>query len=262
MGELDDKVAIVTGGGRGVGRGIALALAKAGADVAIAGRTRETLEQVAAEIMNAGRRGLPIVCDVGNESQVEQMVASTVETLGRLDILVNNAQSWGAPAEHRVAPPVTTLQDIPEEWWDHTFQTGVKATFYCCRAAFPYLQERGGKVINFGSHAGFGAADFPDYSANKEAIRGLSRSIARSWAQHGINVNVIVPRIVSDASRAYEQRDPQGEAAAASRSAITRDSPRGDPERDVGAVAVFLSSPASDAITGQTYFVNGGLIMV
>jgi NAD(P)-dependent dehydrogenase (short-subunit alcohol dehydrogenase family) len=260
LGELDGKVAIVTGGGRGVGRGIALALAKAGADVVVAGRRRETLEQVAAEIGAAGGgRGLAVVCDVGVESQVQQLVADTVEAFGRLDILVNNAQSWGPPAELAVMPPVISLQEIPEEWWDHTLQTGLKATFYCCRAAFPYLRERGGKVINLGSHACFGAPDFPDYSAAKEGIRGLSRSIARSWAEHGINVNILVPRIETDSSLAdVQRRNPQGGAGGSGPTSR----PLGDAERDAGAVVVFLSGPGSDAITGQTVFVNGGLMMV
>jgi NAD(P)-dependent dehydrogenase (short-subunit alcohol dehydrogenase family) len=254
--ELDGNAAIVTGGGRGVGRGIALALAKAGADVTVAGRRREALDQVVAEIGAAGRRGLAVLCDVGDESQVREMVASTVREFGRLDILVNNAQSWGPPAELAVMPPIVSLQEIPEEWWDHTLQTGLKATFYCCRAAFPYLHERGGKVINFGSHACFGAPDFPDYSAAKEGIRGLSRSIAREWAQYGINVNVLVPRIETDSSLAdVQRRGGTSSSGPASR-------PLGDAERDAGAVAVFLSSPASNAVTGQTYFVNGGLMMV
>jgi len=262
VGELDGKVALVTGGGRGVGRGIALALAKAGANVAVAGRRRETLEQVAAEIAATGRRGLGVVCDVGDESQVQHMVAATAQEFGRLDILVNNAQSWGPPDELAVRPPIIPLQDIPEEWWDHTLQTGLKATFYCCRAAFPYLQERGGKVVNLGSHAGWGAAQFPDYSAAKAAIVGLSRSIARAWAEHGINVNILIPRIDSDSSRAFADEFPDLESAAVTASAITRDGPRGDPERDAGAVVVFMCGPGSDAITGQLFLVNGGLLMV
>jgi 2-hydroxycyclohexanecarboxyl-CoA dehydrogenase len=262
LGELDGKVAVVTGGGRGVGRGIALALAKAGANVTVAGRRREVLDQVAAEIDDSGSRGLAVVCDVGVESQVQEMVASTVEEFGRLDILVNNAQSWGPPAELAVAPPVVTLQEIPEEWWDHTLQTGLKATFYCCRAAFPYLQERGGKVVNLGSHAGWGASQFPDYSAAKAAIVGLSRSIARSWAEHGINVNILIPRIESDSSRDFGEHFPELEAQATRAIPIQREVPRGDPERDAGAVVVFMCSPGSDAITGQLFIVNGGLLMV
>jgi NAD(P)-dependent dehydrogenase (short-subunit alcohol dehydrogenase family) len=261
LGDLDGKVAIVTGGGRGVGRGIALALAKAGADVAVAGRSRDVLDQVVAEIEAVGRRGLAVVCDVGVESQVDAMVAATVDEFGRLDILVNNAQSWGPPNERAVRPPIVSLQEIPEDWWDHTLQTGLKATFYCCRAAFPYLQERGGKVVNMGSHAGWGAAPFPDYSAAKAGIVGLSRSIARSWAEHGINVNVLIPRMDSDSSRAFADDFPDMETAAVSASAILRDGPRGDPERDAGAVVVFMCSPGSDAITGQQFIVNGGLLM-
>jgi NAD(P)-dependent dehydrogenase (short-subunit alcohol dehydrogenase family) len=262
LGELDGKVALVTGGGRGVGRGIALALAKEGADVTVSGRRRESLDQVVAEIGETGQRGLAVACDVGDEAQVQQMVASTVDEFGRLDILVNNAQSWGPPAELAVRPPIISLQEIPEEWWDHTLQTGLKATFYCCRAAFPYLQERGGKVVNLGSHAGWGAAQFPDYSAAKAGIVGLSRSIARQWAEYGINVNILIPRIDSDSSRAFADEYPDLETASTNASAIVREGPRGDPERDAGAVVVFMCSPESDAITGQLFIVNGGLLMV
>lgn len=171
MAKLEGKVAIVTGAGQGIGKGIALAFAKEGAKVVVCARTAETINAVANEIRHLGGEALAVVCNVGNEEQVKSMVDQTVKKFGAIDILVNNAQSIS-----RRVP----LELKEERYWDRTFQTGVKATYYCCKAVFPYMKDRGGKIINFGSSAALrGDEGLADYSANKAAIQSLTRTIAR-----------------------------------------------------------------------------------
>jgi 2-hydroxycyclohexanecarboxyl-CoA dehydrogenase len=257
--KLDGKVAIVTGAGRGIGRGMAKALASAGAKVVLASRTLEQLERTAEEIRALGGEALPVVCDVGDEAQVKHVVAEAAGAYGRIDILVNNAQSWGAPADHLAGPPQMPMQDIPEEWWDHSYQTGVKATWYLCKAAFPYLKERGGKVINIGSVGGVsGVPLMADYCSNKEAIRGFSRSVAREWAPYQIHVNVICPVIETTALM-----QPRDEDSAVEKNIQAIPLGRlGDADRDAGPLAVFLASSDSDFLTGQTFMLDGGLTML
>jgi NAD(P)-dependent dehydrogenase (short-subunit alcohol dehydrogenase family) len=258
--KLAGKVAIVTGAGRGIGRGISIAFAREGASVVLASRSEEPLREAARLVADAGGRALPIVCDVGEPAEVERMVARAVDELGRLDVLVNNAQSWGAPGERRVGTPVAAPEELPLEWFDHTFRTGVRATFCCCRAAFPHLRERGGKIVNLGSAAGIlGVAGMSDYAANKEAIRGLSRSLARAWGPHGINVNVICPSVETDAMAEVRRDNPEMIESARLAKPIQR---FGDPERDAGALAVFLASADADYITGGTFMLDGGRTML
>jgi NAD(P)-dependent dehydrogenase (short-subunit alcohol dehydrogenase family) len=256
--KLGGKVAIVTGAGRGIGRGMSKALAAAGAKVVLVSRSAEPLEQTASEIGALGGEALALVCDVRDERQVKQAVADAVDAYGRLDIVVNNAQSWGPPAERPIAPPPTPMHELPEEWWDNTFQSGVKATFYFCKAAFPYLKERGGKVINIGSAGGVSGAPFlADYCANKEAIRGLSKSLAREWASYQIHVNVICPVIATDALMQSRDEDT---ATAQNIQAIPLGR-LGDADRDAGPLAVYLASADSDFFTGHTFMLDGGLTM-
>lgn len=258
--KLEDNVAIVTGSGRGIGRAMAKALASEGAKVVLASRSVAPLEETAAMIRDAGGEALPLVCDVGASDQVNQVVATTVDTYGRLDIVINNAQGWGRPDEKAVSTPMTPFADIDEAVWDHTFQTGVKATYYFCKAAFPHLKVRGGKVINFGSPMAVrGMALIADYCANKEAIRGLSRSLAREWGQYGINVNVVCPSIETAALSAAFDADPALREEAAKSSAMGR---LGDADRDAGPLAVFLSSSDSDYFTGHTFNLDGGRLMI
>jgi NAD(P)-dependent dehydrogenase (short-subunit alcohol dehydrogenase family) len=262
-GRLTGKVAIVTGAGRGIGRGIAIRLAKEGAGVAVASRSADTVERVTDEVRALGAPAAGIAVDVGDRPDVERMVATTVETLGRVDILVNNAQGWGSPTRRDVSPPMHPLEAFPEDEWDFTFQTGVKASLYGMQAVFPHLRDAGwGRIINFASPAATqGMPGLAAYNANKEAIRGLTVTAAREWGKYGITVNCISPVIPTDSMRAYVDTidDPaQREAfieASLARIPVGR---VGDAEADTGAVAVFLASDDAGFMTGRTLYVDGG----
>jgi len=250
IGKLEGKVAIVTGAGQGIGRGYALSFAKEGAKVVIAEKNAETGKSVENEINKLGAEALAVICDVGKEEQVKSMVDQTARHFGPIDILVNNAQ---------VVPGAGPVESIQEEWWDIIFQTGVKATWYCCKAVFPHMKDRGGKIINIGSGAGvFGLETMAHYGANKEAIRGFSRTLAKEWGKYMINVNVICPFAPSPTSVEWYEQHPEEMEKAIGGCIIPR---LGDPEYDVGRVAVFLASKDSDYITGQTFMVDGGMHM-
>lgn len=248
--KLEGRVAIVTGAGQGIGRGIALAFAKEGAKVAIVDLIEELGEAVASEIRGLGEQALFVVCDVGSEDQVKGMVDHVASQLGPIDVLVNCAQY----RQHGLG-----VENFPEDVWDRTFQVGVKATLFTCKAVFPYMKEHGGKIINFGSKAGLvGHANMAAYAANKEAIRGLTRVAAREWAKYKINVNVVCPaaktptqlkaaELAPETMKVFEQAIPMGRL--------------GDPERDIAPAVVFLASQDSDYITGMTFLVDGGSAM-
>jgi NAD(P)-dependent dehydrogenase (short-subunit alcohol dehydrogenase family) len=250
---LDGKVAIVTGAGRGIGRGIALAFAKEGARVVIAEINSETAKASEESINEFGGAALAVTCDVGDPADVIRMVDAAVAAFGPVDVLVNTAQGFitDRPAE-----------EIDEDGWDYSFRTGPAATFHCCKAVFPYMKERGGKIVNFGSRAGIvGVPEQTNaaYAAAKEAIRGFSRQIAREWGKYNINVNVICPSAASELSVEWGKRNPDLAEKALSEKSIRR---WGHPENDVGRVAVFLASNDSDYVTGQTVMVDGGHHMV
>lgn len=250
MGILQGKVAIITGAGQGIGRGIALAFIKEGACVTVADINPQTAANTAAEIRELGGKALAIGCDVGNREQVQKMVAQTVSEFGTVDILINNAQ---ASENHR------PIEEITDEDVRSTLGSGLLGTLYCSQACFPFLKKKGGKVINMASASGIiGMANDGIYAATKEAIRGLSRTMATDWAKYRINVNVICPSAPTAMAKQWAMTvGPEEVQKLRSRMRLQKDC---DCERDIGRTAVFLAGPDSDFITAQSLMVDGGFI--
>lgn len=185
MGMLDGSIALVTGGGRGIGRAVALALADAGASVVIAGRDIQALEQTQAMVQEHGAVGLVQTCDVTDSAAVQEMFAWVRATLGTVDILVNNA---GITASIK-------FTELDDQTWDQIMRVNVTGAFYCCRAAVPGMIERGaGRIINIASIAALSGIPYSSaYSASKHALLGLTRSLALELARHRITANAVCP---------------------------------------------------------------------
>jgi NAD(P)-dependent dehydrogenase (short-subunit alcohol dehydrogenase family) len=247
MGELDGKVAFLTGAGRGVGVGIALALAKAGASVGLFGRTREALEATAARIAAVGGRSVVCVGDVGVRADVDHAVATVQAELGPIWALVNNAYS----AER------TKVEEITDEILDDALRACVHGAVYTMQACFPMMKQRGGRIINFGSGgATMGLPELGAYNVAKEAVRGLSKTAAVGWGKYGITVNTVCPLAPSDAYQTwFDTLDAEGQRKHLEGIPMRR---MGDPERDIGAVVVFLAGPGGGYVTSRTLHVDGG----
>ncbi len=246
---LIGRTAIVTGGGQGVGEGIARALAAAGANVVIAARRVETGEPAAQAIRDRGHNAICIECDVASRADIERTIAETVAEYGSLDIVVHNAVSG--------VGPVAAVQDGSDEVWQGLLQTALRASFNLAQVALPHLRERDGStLILLTSPAGVeGSADRATYGAVKAGQRGFAKSLAREWGPLGVRVNCIGPVAMTPAmARAYEA-NPQLEERINARTPLGR---IGDPEADIGAVAVFLASDMARYVTGQTLIVDGG----
>lgn len=244
--KLDGRVAIVTGASRGLGRAMALALAEAGADVALAARSKPALEETARQVERLGRKALVAAIDVTVYSQVEALVAETVSTLGRLDILVNNSG----------IASVTPLAELAPEEWSRIIDTNLTGVFNGCRAASGHLiAQRSGKVINIASVLGaMGLSGYTVYSASKGGVIALTRTLGVEWARHNIQVNAIAPGwFVTDMNAAAFENEKLRER-------LLKDIPARRTGRleEIGALAVYLASPASDFMTGQTLFLDGG----
>ncbi|MER2172156.1 NAD(P)-dependent dehydrogenase, short-chain alcohol dehydrogenase family [Paenisporosarcina quisquiliarum] len=245
--KLQGKVAIVTGGAGGIGRGIALAMAKEGAHIAIVDVNEEKGKETLAEVSQY-TEGLLIIKDISIKENVYEIVAEVVKKFGKLDIMVNNAHV------SRQAPFIETTQDH----LDLSFGTGFYPTFHFMQAAYPELKKSQGKVINFASGAGIdGQVTQTSYAAAKEAIRAISRVAANEWGPDGINVNLISPIALTPGVEQWRESAPQLYDAMINKIPLRR---LGDPEQDIGQVAVFLSSADSNYITGQTIMVDGGSI--
>jgi len=246
---LEGKVAIVTGGGRNIGKAIALGLAEAGADVVVAARTSSEIEQTALEIEERGRRGLPLPADVRDAGQVENLVRRTLERFGKVDILVNNAGGMF---------PVRTL-DMSEGAWEALLRENLKSAFLCTRAVVGEMATggAGGCIINIVSTAGLLPYRLcPAYAAAKAGLIHLTRTLALELAPYGIRVNAIAPGMVlHPGSAAYFYPDrPEKRSELLAKIPLRR---FGTPQDIVGA-AVFLASPASGYITGAVLRVDGG----
>jgi NAD(P)-dependent dehydrogenase (short-subunit alcohol dehydrogenase family) len=248
MKRLEQRIAIVTGAGQGIGRAIALGLVREGARVAIADVNEECANTVKNEIEAAGGRALVIRTDVSNEDSVQAMVERALQEFGRVDILVNNAGIF----------PTSSVEGMSEGDWDRVIGTNLVGAFLCARAVVPKFLEQGtGRIISLTSGRAFqGAKNGAHYAASKAGIIGFSKSLALELAPHGITVNVICPGITDTAQPRGHQTEEQIYAQA-QRIPLGR---IGQPEDLVGP-AVFLASDAAAFITGQTIMVNGGSIM-
>jgi NAD(P)-dependent dehydrogenase (short-subunit alcohol dehydrogenase family) len=246
-GQLAGKVALVTGGGKGIGRAIALAYADEGADVAVVGRDEAALQEVADAIAARGRTGLALAGDISDVAGLPALFDRATEALGALDVLVNNAgQQHTAPAE-----------ELTEAQWDATMDTNLKALFFCSQEAGRRFLARGegGRIVNVGSTYSVVAwPEFSAYCASKGGVIQLTRALAVEWAKHGINVNAVGPTAVyTDMMR--EMLDDPG-----FREAYLPRVPGGEfpqPE-DIAAAAVFLAGPGSRFVHGQQLLVDGG----
>jgi NAD(P)-dependent dehydrogenase (short-subunit alcohol dehydrogenase family) len=247
MGRLQNKVAIVSGAGRGLGRGIALALAREGAAICIAELDRDSGRRTAAEIEAFGGRAVAVTTDVRDRAQVDAAVDATRTAYGRIDVLINNAMAW----RNQVAFEDTTVEDMAL-----AFESGVMGTFFFMQACLPSLKERGGRVVNVASAAGLtGYAGWASYAAAKEGIRGLTKVAAHEWGAHGITVNVICPAAATEGFESWGAAHPELRDAMVSQIPLGR---IGDPETDIGRVVVFLASEESVYVTGMTMMVDGG----
>jgi meso-butanediol dehydrogenase / (S,S)-butanediol dehydrogenase / diacetyl reductase len=255
-GALAERVALVTGGGRGIGRSIALTLARAGVHVAVAARTVQEIEAVAAEIAALGRRTMFLPLDVSDRSQLSHVPEQVTRALGPIEILVNNA---GIHA----SGPVTRLDDAT---WDAVLATDLTGPFLLCRACLPAMIEaRWGRIINVASIAGkiglkYGAA----YSAAKHGLIGLTRSLAAEGARHGITANAICPswtetQMMDEAVATFAHATSRSLADARKVLVSTNPLGRAATPEEVADAAVFLAQSA--VITGQAVNVDGGEVM-
>ena len=243
---LEGKVAIVTGGSRGIGRVIALGFAEAGANVVVCSRTLTDLEKVAEEIEALGRRSLAVETNIAVKSEVDNLVEKTLEKFGTIDILVNNAAM-------NIMRPLTELR---EDGWDKVMNVGLKGYYLCSQAvAKVMIEKKSGNIINISSGAAVKAAPMLGaYSISKAGVVMLTQLLAADLARYNIRVNAIGPGMVKtgfsqpmwgnpDMLKVMESQIPLGRLA--------------EPE-EIMAVALFLASDASSYITGQTIYVDGG----
>lgn len=252
MGRLSGKVAIITGGGQGVGLGIAQAFADAGAALVLSGRTVEKLQAVVPDLEGRGAKVAILGADVRSRADADKVVAFAVETFGGIDVLVNNAQSTF---------PGLMFRDYTDEHIAATVESGLYGAIYHMQAVRPHMAARGGgSIINFGSRQGIVAPPgYSIYGATKEAIRGLSRVAARELGPEGIRVNVINPSAMSPAAWKWLTDFPEEAAKNLEEVSLRR---WGDAEKDIGPVAVFLASDDSHYVSGQTINVDGGMVML
>ncbi|MGI8926636.1 MAG: SDR family NAD(P)-dependent oxidoreductase [Tepidiformaceae bacterium] len=245
---LEGKVAIVTGGSRGIGRSIAIGLAEAGANVCVAARKPEALEESVAAVRATGRKGIAVPTNVRDLEALQKLVDETKNQLGRIDILVNNA------ATNPVFGPV---QNIDERAWDAIMNTNVKSLFFLSKFAREAMLEHGdgGAIINVSSVGGFEASDvIGGYSISKAAVLMVTQVCAKQWGVDGIRVNCIAPGLIrTEFSRALWENESILQTATAT-SALRRIA---EPDEMAGAVVYFAAAAAS-FVTGQTLILDGG----
>lgn len=245
---FEGKTALVTGGGRGIGRAIARALVAEGATVYIAARTTAQLAEATEALDPKGEgRVRPVVIDVSDAVSVRAGVASVAEAGAQIDILVNSAGV-------NLRGPIETL---PEETWDRVIDTNLKGVFLMGQAVFPMMKERGGKVINIASlMAEIARPTISPYAASKGGVRQLTKAMAVEWAPYDIQVNGITPGFIATEMNLPLMQDKTFNDFIVNRTPARR---WGRPE-DIAQAAVFLASPGANFITGQILAVDGGLL--
>jgi NAD(P)-dependent dehydrogenase (short-subunit alcohol dehydrogenase family) len=244
---IDGKVALVTGGSRGLGRVIAEALASAGASVVLSARQAEDAQRAAEVIARtSGRPVLGLSADVTLRDSVEAMVARVLASMGRLDILVNNAGI-------NIRGPI---EDLSEDDWDAVVDTNLKGPWLCCRAVAKAMkQQKWGRVINVSSMLGeISLAGRSPYASSKGGLTLLTKTLALEWAKDGINVNALCPGPFATEINTPLLNDPAARAQMEANVPLAR---WGDPA-ELGPAAVFLASEASSFMTGATLFIDGG----
>ena len=247
---FNGKVVLITGGGKGggIGYGISTAFAKEGANLVITGRNMAKLEAAKEELERLyGIQVLPVSADGGDEEQVKSVIDKTIETFGRLDALINNAQNSSSGL---------MLIEHTKEDFDKAIYSGLYAAFFYMKHAHPHLKATQGSVVNFASGAGlFGRVAQSSYAAAKEGIRGLTRVAATEWGPDGINCNIICPLVMTDQLAQWKEAYPDAYAKTVQAIPAGR---FGDPEKDIGRTCVFLCSEDAKYISGETITMQGG----
>ncbi|MGA7678334.1 MAG: glucose 1-dehydrogenase [Dehalococcoidia bacterium] len=243
---LKGKVALVTGGSRGIGKAIAVGLAKAGADVALASRKLPDLEEVAKEIKGLGRKSLAVATHIGRLEEINNLVSRVKDEFGRIDILVNNAAT---------NPTMDQAIDIGERAWDSIMNLNLKGLFFLSQAVAMLMKEQGGgKIVNVASIEGITPGILPVYAISKAGVIMATKVMAQQWAKYGIRVNAIAPGLTRTRFSEALWSNPDILSVAMMMTPMARVA---EPEEMVGAV-IFLVSDASGYVTGQVLAVDGG----
>ncbi len=246
---LSGKVALVTGGSRGIGKAIAVGLANFGADVAVTSRKLPDLEQVATEIKGLGRRSMAVAAHVGRMEEINNLVLKVRDEFGRIDILVNNAAT---------NPTMDQAIDIEERAWDSIMNLNLKGLFFLSQAVAKLMKEQGeGKIINVASVAGITPDILPVYSISKAGVIMATKVMAQQWAQYNIRVNAIAPGLTKTRFSEALWSNPAVAQGAMGRTPLQRVA---EPDEMVGAV-IFMASDASSYVTGHVLVVDGGTVI-
>jgi len=244
---LENKVAIVTGGGTGIGKAIALTFAEAGANVIVASRKLDNLEKVTEEVKALGKRSLAVQTDITQKADVDNLVQRVVGEFDRIDILVNNA-----------GVDIGSMLELSEEDWDKTIDTNLKGCYFCCQAVGKrMIKQKGGNIINIASNIGIKAISlYSAYCASKAGVVMLTKVLALDLASYNIRVNAIAPGWVRTDMAKELMSDPKALKEAEAEIPLGR---LAEPE-DISRTALFLASEASSYITGHTVVVDGGVL--
>lgn len=243
---LKGKVALVTGGSRGIGEATAIGLAEAGADIAIASRKLPDLEKVAEKIKKTGKKCMPVAAHVARLDEINNLVGKVIAEYGKIDILVNNAAT---------NPTMAAAIDIEERAWDAIMNLNLKGLFFLSQAVAKVMKEKGGGIIiNVASIAGITPDVLPIYSISKAGVIMATKVMAQQWGQYNIRVNAIAPGLTKTRFSEGLWNNPDIAQVALGRNPIPRVA---EPEEMVGAI-IYLASNASSYVTGQTLALDGG----